>query len=167
MKSCRSLVRTGADVFSQPNIKSTEQVLVEPSAHHSEPVRTGLLDVRPEETSSKILEDELRERLQDKNAEIAILRDQLGKSQAEVERRATSTDEALKTIDRVVRSFEMQAEANKALALGGSVASEPMHERTEPIRFTPETVTDDKPDTSSAAEEASSYQHQPLATDKV
>ncbi|MEL6932565.1 MAG: hypothetical protein AAFO17_05660 [Pseudomonadota bacterium] len=56
-----------------------------------------------------------------------------------VTRRAASTDEALKTIDRAVRSFEMQAEANKALALRGEVRRE-YQEQTQPIRFTPESV---------------------------
>ncbi len=69
------------------------------------------------------------------DAEIAFLRDQLEKSQAEVGRRATSTDEALKTIDRVVHSFEMQAEANKALALQSANDVQVVPDATVPIRF--------------------------------
>ena len=83
--------------------------------------------------------DEVRARMFDKDREIAFLRDQLSEAQAEIGRRAASTDEALKTIDRVVRSFEMQAEANKALALSGEVQRE-YQDQTQPIRFAPESV---------------------------
>jgi hypothetical protein len=125
-------VRTRADAFPE---RSDDQELSEqdePRAKLTEPVRTGAHDIRPVGSTSDVLE-EVRQRLSDKDAEIDFLRGQLGKAQAEVERRATSTDEALKTIDRVVRSFEMQAEANKALALSGVPTSPP--DATEPIRY--------------------------------
>ncbi|MCE8006009.1 hypothetical protein [Aestuariivita sp.] len=127
-------VRTGAGMISETNSDQKPSKTDEPRANASEPVRTGSVDIRPAGVSANVLE-EVRERLRDKEEEIAFLRGQLDKAQAEVERRATSTDEALKTIDRVVRSFEMQAEANKALALSGvSSRTEP----SEPVRFTEE-----------------------------
>lgn len=160
-------VRTRADQFSPPAINSSDTKSDEPSAHPSEPVRTGSLDIRPAENSEKVL-DEVRERLNDKDAEIAFLREQLGKAQTEVERRATSTDEALKTIDRVVRSFEMQAEANKALALSGTIAPEPAPEKTEPIRFSQEAVDEAiAPDTTVTPSEPPGYQQPSVTWDRV
>ena len=150
-------VRTGAETFTQPIINSNQENSDEPGSHLSEHVRTGAHDIRPTENSAKVL-SEVRERLRDKDAEIAFLRDQLGKAQAEVERRATSTDEALKTIDRVVRSFEMQAEANKALALSGAVATEPVAEKTGPIRFTTASADEAPQDIATAPDETPSYQ---------
>ena len=108
--------------------------------------------------SASQVEQELRDRLKDKDAENAFLREQLQLAQAEVGRRASSTDEALKTIDRVVRSFEMQAEANKALALGAAAYEEPSQEQTQSINFTPRVVESEDP-TSVATEEPSVYQH--------
>ena len=126
-----------------------------PGAEAFEPVRTGSVDTRKIEVSSNVLE-EVRERLRDREEEIVFLREQLSKAQAEVERRATSTDEALKTIDRVVRSFELQAEANKALALGGGAIREP---EPEPVRFA---ETESSPPTveatSTQEDETHSYQ---------
>ncbi|MEO0938559.1 MAG: hypothetical protein AAFY38_10440 [Pseudomonadota bacterium] len=124
-------VRTGATTSQATSVSETEEQQSEPSADMSEPVRTGAHEARKLEVSSNVLE-EVRERLRDRDEEIAFLRDQLSKAQAEVERRATSTDEALKTIDRVVRSFELQAEANKALALGGVVIRD---QDAEPVRY--------------------------------
>ena len=130
-------VRTGADEFGQSDTETAHASQNEPSADVFEPVRTGA-------TTEAVgaLHEELRERIKDKDAEIAFLREQLERSQAEVGRRAGSTDEALKTIDRIVHSFELQAEANKALALQS--ASEPtiVKEATEPIPFTPQSMTD-------------------------
>lgn len=127
-------VRTSApekpDRNEQIAVNNSEPV--QTGANTSEPVRTGSLDIWPARGSVDVL-DEVRKRLEDKDAEIVFLREQLDKAQAEVERRATSTDEALKTIDRVVRSFEMQAEANKALALAGGTSG---GEQSEPVRFT-------------------------------
>ena len=158
-------VRTGVAMFPQPKINSNSNISDEPGANPSELVRTGSLDIRPAEPSTKVLE-EVRERLRDKDAEIAFLRDQLGKAQAEVERRATSTDDALKSIDRVVRSFEMQAEANKALALRGLVTQEPVSEKTEPIRFTPDAVQDTE-DHAPATEEHAPNPHHAVSWDRV
>jgi len=126
-------VQTGAEEFGQIDNDKTN----EPGSNTTEPVRTG---------SNPKAEDvlvEVRERLADKDKEIEFLRGQLEKAQAEVERRATSTDDALKTIDRVVRSFELQSEANRALALrdaGGDADGRVQPEATAPIRFTPESV---------------------------
>lgn len=75
----------------------------------------------------------------------SILREQLGIAQAEVERRATSTDEALKTIDRVVRSFEMQAEANKVLALRGALNQPPAEPNTVHVTRESEPAAKDAP----------------------
>ena len=128
-------VRTSAEMFAKnQNDKSDE-----PNANLSEPVRTRLH--KNAETASVL--EEVRVRLRDKDKEIEFLRSQLEKAQAEVERRATSTDEALKTIDRVVHSFELQAEANRALALRDAGASAPPN-ATEPIRFTPESIDPDR-----------------------
>lgn len=125
-------VRTGATTSDATSVSETKEQQSEPRADVSEPVRTGAHEARKLEVSSNVLE-EVRERLRDRDKEIAFLREQLDKAQAEVERRATSTDEALKTIDRVVRSFELQAEANKALALGGAVIRD---QDAEPVAYT-------------------------------
>ena len=151
-------VRTAPNVF-EPSI--VHKTLTEPGANTTDPVHTGVhefdqvvlqneLESPPEpganqfepvQTSSEIelVLGEVRERLADKDREISFLRDQLADAQVEIGKRAASTDEALKTIDRVVRSFELQAEANRALALG-SANPEPATEQTEQIRFTAETV---------------------------
>lgn len=124
-------VRTRTEGFGRDtDVKSGER-----GANSTEPVHTRS---HPSAEASMVLE-EVRDRLRDKDKEIAFLRGQLEKAQAEVGRRATSTDDALKTIDRVVHSFELQAEANRALALrdaGGSTQAD----LTKPIRFAPESV---------------------------
>lgn len=124
-------VRTSAEVFEPAAAQSTEEVLPEPGAHRFEQVQTR--------SEIETVLDEVRARMSDKDREITFLRDQLADAQAEIGRRAASTDEALKTIDRVVRSFEMQAEANKALALRGGERTD-YREATQPIRFTPDSV---------------------------
>ncbi|MEO1453049.1 MAG: hypothetical protein AAFR73_13245 [Pseudomonadota bacterium] len=79
----------------------------------------------PTRLDIELVLDEVRERMADKDREIGFLRQQLADAQTEIGKRARSTDEALKTIDRVVRSFELQAEANRAAVLGaGRVAGE-------------------------------------------
>lgn len=118
------------------------------------PDKPGSNDSKPVRTSSHQTGDldgvleEVRERLADKNREVEFLRGQLEIAQAEVGRRATSTDEALKTIDRVVHSFELQAEANRALALrdAGGAASEAA---TEEVRFAPESIEHERDETPS------------------
>lgn len=125
-------VQTGANTSEVGSAGDDPSDNDKPGSNTSKPVRTGSLDIWPARGSVDVL-DEVRKRLEDKDAEIVFLREQLDKAQAEVERRATSTDEALKTIDRVVRSFEMQAEANKALALAGGTSG---GEQSEPVRFT-------------------------------
>lgn len=123
-------VPTGAHQF-EPS--ETETVIVnerEPSPHQSEPVQTR--------SEIELVLDEVRERMADKDREIEFLRQQLADAQTEIGRRARSTDEALKTIDRVVRSFELQAEANRAAVLGaGKVASE---DDAQPAMFRPSSV---------------------------
>lgn len=124
-------VHTGSGKFAPSSMQSNEETSGEPGAHRFEQVQ------RRSELESVL--DEVRARMSDKDQEIRFLRDQLADAQVEIGRRAASTDEALKTIDRVVRSFEMQAEANKALALRGGAQAE-YREATQPIRFTPESV---------------------------
>lgn len=124
-------VQTRAHEFEQTEPENTLETLPEPTANRFEPVQPG--------SEMEFVLGEVRERLADKDREISFLRDQLADAQVEIGKRAASTDEALKTIDRVVRSFELQAEANRALALG-SAPVEPTPEQTEPIRFTAETV---------------------------
>lgn len=131
-------VRTGSNTFSAVNDDQDTKTQDEHGSHRSEPVRTGSPDVQTAEHAVEVV---LRERLRDKDTEIEFLRTQLEKAQAEVGRRATSTDDALKTIDRVVHSFELQAEANKALALREASAERNYPQATEPIRFAPESVT--------------------------
>jgi|GEM_PF-2659671 len=126
------LVRTLPNQFDQDEVISAKPDIDEPNQNPSEPVRTG--------SDMEMVLDEVRERMSDKDNEIAFLRGQLADAQTEIGRRAASTDEALKTIDRVVRSFEMQAEANKALALRGSEPSQPFEETNEPVRFAREGV---------------------------
>lgn len=124
-------VQTGADMFERSARQSAQENPPEPSAHPFEQVQNR--------SEIETVLDEVRARMSDKDNEIAFLREQLADAQTEIGRRAASTDEALKTIDRVVRSFEMQAEANKALALRGG-EQKSYSEATEPIRFTPESV---------------------------
>lgn len=120
------LVRTRAEEFAPVQTETASVSKDEPRSNPSEPVRTRLTV-----QSGSPVEQELRDRLKDKDDENAFLREQLKAAQAEVGKRANSTDEALKTIDRVVRSFEMQAEANKALALSGVQARD---DHNEPVR---------------------------------
>jgi len=156
------LVRTGLPEQPQTSSEISIENKIEPGAHPSEPVHTGANTVAPLDAQSnqqnepepsanqpapvqtrseiELVLDEVRERMSDKDNEIAFLRDQLSEAQIEIGKRAASTDEALKTIDRVVRSFEMQAEANKALALQGSTPAVPFEDTTEPISYTPEPV---------------------------
>jgi hypothetical protein len=124
-------VRTCADQFPPNQVETSFGNRNEPGAHTSEQVSTG--------SEIEAVLDEVRARMSDKDQEIKFLRDQLADAQVEIGKRAASTDEALKTIDRVVRSFEMQAEANKALALSGGERSD-YREATQSIRFTPESV---------------------------
>ncbi len=146
-------VRTSSGQFAQNELSEKD----EHRADASEQVRTRLTV-----QSGTQVEQELRDRLKDKNAEIAFLREQLGLSQSEVGQRAKSTDEALKTIDRVVRSFEMQAEANKALALGAAhVGEEHQVRRTA---FTPRSVDDAE---AAPIETQRVYQQPDLARDDV
>ncbi|MEL6644098.1 MAG: hypothetical protein AAFQ79_09195 [Pseudomonadota bacterium] len=123
-------VPTSSDQF-EPN--ETETIILnelEPSPHQFEPVQSR--------SEIELVLDEVRERMSDKDREIEFLRQQLADAQTEIGRRARSTDEALKTIDRVVRSFELQAEANRAAVLGaGRVASE---DDTQPATFRPSSV---------------------------
>jgi hypothetical protein len=121
-------VRTSAEGFAPVQADASPVSNGEPGAHPFEPVRTRLTV-----QSGSQVEQELRDRLKDKDDENAFLREQLKAAQAEVGKRANSTDEALKTIDRVVRSFEMQAEANKALALGGVPARDEQAEPARPV----------------------------------
>lgn len=154
-------VRTSSTIQTQPEPEKTSAPNSEPHTHQAEPVRTSAEEFEPStvqfseenspepsahqfgqvQTCSEIetVLDEVRARMSDKDREIAFLRDQLADAQAEIGKRAASIDEALKTIDRVVRSFEMQAEANKALALRGEEQTE-YRDATQPIRFTPESV---------------------------
>jgi len=117
-----------AETLTEPSTNLAEQV--QTSAHPSEPVSpettfatrpepgaNGFEPVQSGTHTEKLLE-EVRERLADKDNEIAFLREQLAAAQAEVGERATSTDAAIKSLDRVVRSFELQAEANRTRALG-------------------------------------------------
>lgn len=134
-------VQTGGHRFEPTPDQRKQETQGEPGVNPTEPVRTGAERselLQPSEL--ELVLDEVRERMGDKDKEIAFLRDQLSEAQAEIGRRAASTDEALKTIDRVVRSFEMQAEANRALALGGAERPEPYPEATKPISFTPANV---------------------------
>lgn len=131
-------VQTGSDMFARSKTDETKTSKDEPGADMFEPVRTRL-----HVQTSDAVHEEMRKRLDDKDAEIAFLRGQLEKAQAEVGRRANSTDEALKTIDRVVHSFEMQAEANRALALQSAGDAAVVREATEPIQFTPQSVSND------------------------
>lgn len=123
-------VQTGAHQFA-PMETGTDVVNEhEQSTHRFEPV--------PTRSEIEMVLDEVRERMSDKDREIEFLRQQLAEAQTEIGRRARSTDEALKTIDRVVRSFELQAEANRAAVLGaGRVASEG---ETQPATFRPSSV---------------------------
>ena len=152
-QSSNEPVRTGADEFGPGQTDEKNISKGEPGSHPSEPVRTRLAV-----QSGSQVEQELRDRLKDKDDENAFLREQLKAAQAEVGKRANSTDEALKTIDRVVRSFEMQAEANKALALGAAASEEPSQEQTQPINFTPRVVERENP-VSVAPDEPHVYQH--------
>lgn len=134
-------VRTGAHRFEPISDQNNLPVKDEPGANPTELVQTGDRRSKPVQLSDlELVLDEVRERMGDKDREIAFLRDQLSEAQAEIRRRAASTDEALKTIDRVVRSFEMQAEANKALALSGGERPMPYQNATKPISFTPSSV---------------------------
>lgn len=150
-------VRTGAATFSPEASDGEHLPNDEPGANASEPVHTGSLDIRRIGGSGDVL-GEVRKRLEDKDAEIAFLREQLDKAQAEVERRATSTDEALKTIDRVVRSFEMQAEANKALALSGAASAD---KQSEPARFSENVEAQQTDEPVSGEQNTSSRYQQP------
>lgn len=140
-------VRTGSQERSEHEPVNPD----EPGSNDSKPVRTS--SHQTDELQGVL--EEVRERLADKNKEVEFLRGQLEIAQAEVGRRATSTDEALKTIDRVVHSFELQAEANRALALrdaggaGQEVAS-------KEVRFAPETIERERNETPSTDRE---YQH--------
>ncbi|MEO0486694.1 MAG: hypothetical protein AAF092_12365 [Pseudomonadota bacterium] len=98
-------VRTGADQVVKNDLSNSG----EHGSNANESVRTGSNQV---EDATAVLE-EVRERLADKARHIEFLRRQLEIAQAEVGSRATSTDEALKTIDPVVHSFERQAKANR------------------------------------------------------
>ena len=110
-------VQTGAHRFGPTETENDVENEREPSPHRFEPV--------PTRSEIEMVLEEVRERMSDKDREIEFLRQQLADAQTEIGRRARSTDEALKTIDRVVRSFELQAEANRAAVLGaGKVASE-------------------------------------------
>ncbi|WP_338548960.1 hypothetical protein [Roseovarius phycicola] len=113
---------TGSEQFAPVQPVDSAENQHEPSAHQFEPVTT-----RSE--TERVLE-EVRERLEDKDKEIAFLRGQLADAQAEIGRRASSTDEALKTIDRVVRSFELQAEANRAAVLEAGKKTEERPQET-------------------------------------
>jgi len=124
-------VRTSAEVFEPEAMHATGKNAREPSAHQFEQVQTT--------SEIETVLDEVRARMSDKDREIEFLRGQLADAQTEIGKRAASTDEALKTIDRVVRSFEMQAEANKALALRDGQQTE-YREATQPMRFKPESV---------------------------
>lgn len=111
-------VRTSSDTTAPVQPKSDQQNQSAPGAHPFEPV--------PTRSETELVLDEVRERLLDKDKEIEFLREQLADAQAEIGRRASSTDDALKTIDRVVRSFELQAEANRATVLeAGKMPAEP------------------------------------------
>lgn len=125
-------VHTGSDAFGQPISESDEENRPEPGSHRFAPVQAGA------ETETVL--DVVRERMADKDREIAFLREQLAAAQAEVGKRAASTDEALKSLDRVVRSFELQAEANRTLALGAEQRRTDVREATEPFQFTPTSV---------------------------
>jgi len=54
--------------------------------------------------------------------------------------RAASTDAAIKSLDRVVRSFELQAEANRSRALGVGTYREEDDEIVQPTQLQPETM---------------------------
>lgn len=125
-------VQTGAHPFVPPKTENDVQDEREPSPHKFEPV--------PTRSEIELVLDEVRERLADKDRENEFLRQQLADAQAEIGRRARSTDEALKTIDRVVRSFELQAEANRSLALGAGQFETPPDEQTTPINFAPKSI---------------------------
>jgi len=125
-------VHTGVNTFAPSKDQLAQENEPEPSAHPFAPVQPS--------SDMELILDEVRARMSDKDQEITFLRDQLADAQAEIGRRAASTDDALKTIDRVVRSFELQAEANRALALGAGQGSEPAPEQTQPIHFTAEPV---------------------------
>lgn len=170
------LVRTGADAGSYANEQQNSSSHSTHQRNHSEPVRTGAGEVvkidlansdehgsnetEPVRTGSNQVEDvtvvleEVRERLADKNKEVEFLRGQLEIAQAEAGRRATSTDEALKTIDRVVHSFELQAEANRALALRDAGGASPTSD-SKPIRFAPEGI---QPETAEPQQRDRDYQ---------
>lgn len=123
-------VPTGAHEFEPSETETAIVAEREPSPHQSEPVQTR--------SEIELVLDEVRERMADKDREVEFLRQQLADAQTEIGRRARSTDEALKTIDRVVRSFELQAEANRAAVLGaGKVASE---DDAQPATFRPSSV---------------------------
>jgi hypothetical protein len=124
-------IHTGSGKFAPSSAQMRQETSGEPGANQCEPVQ------RRSELETVL--DEVRARISDKDQEIRFLRDQLADAQVEIGRRAASTDEALKTIDRVVRSFEMQAEANKALALRGGAPTE-YREATQQMRFTPESI---------------------------
>ncbi len=124
-------VHSGAHSFALSEAEIREENSDEPGANQPEPVQAS--------SDMEMVLDEVRARMSDKDQEIKFLREQLTDAQAEVKRRAASTDEALKTIDRVVRSFEMQAEANKALALRGTTPPE-TETSDEPVRYSPEAV---------------------------
>lgn len=125
-------VQSSSHPSEHPQDQNTPQNQRERSANRFAPVQSG--------SEIELVLEEVRARMSDKDREIAFLRDQLSEAQIEIGKRAASTDEALKTIDRVVRSFEMQAEANRALALGAGQPEQPFAEQTTPTKFTPKSV---------------------------
>lgn len=157
-------VRTGSSLNTQVHIESSDVTSPVPSANLPEQAHTSSHQSAPEVTvsdevsspeprshefaqvhtsaDSEAVLDEVRERLADKDREIKFLRQQLAEAQAEGGRRAASTDEALKSLDRVVRSFELQAEANRTLALSAE-QFRPEREATQPIHFDQGTVDTD------------------------
>ena len=125
-------VRAGAAASAPSDASISNVGQAEPGAHRSAPVQTR--------SEIELVLEEVRARMSDKESEISFLRDQLAEAQIEIGRRAASTDEALKTIDRVVRSFEMQAEANRALALGAGQNEPSYGEQPSATRFSPRAV---------------------------
>ncbi|WP_299145880.1 hypothetical protein [uncultured Tateyamaria sp.] len=161
-------VRTGLNQISDNSDGHKFVKKNELSANASEPVRTGALDIRQADASASVL-DEVRERLHDKEEENKFLREQLERAHAEIERRGTSTDEALKTIDRIVCSFEMQSETNNALALHG--VTNPPSDGPEAVQLLPEDERQpEDPSVVSEIEPTNSYQqpqpewHRPAAS---
>lgn len=120
---------TGANAFAPAEIETDYENPPEPSAHPFAPLHTR--------SEIELVLDEVRERLSDKDQEIAFLRDQLADAQIEIGKRAASTDDALKTIDRVVRSFELQAEANRAAVLGAGKSADVEPTQTTEVRTEP------------------------------